>query len=179
MDPGIKTIICSVDLQTNQVKTVAQARYKHESWMNERKRLTDKYNHKHCAGMQTLLQATPYRKSVMPQRLEAYMQTINVIWDWIWPYQSWRRWRQFKFVSWKKKQQFLDTTVNPFKDVEDTRKQVLLFGNGGRKGGFMKLKGGGFKGPVLQLKRLLAKKHVVICCSEYRTSKLCLECGHP
>jgi hypothetical protein len=38
-------------------------------------------------------------------------------------------------------------------------------------------RGGGVKGPVLELRKRLAKEMVVIDCSEFRTSKLCLDCG--
>ena len=33
------------------------------------------------------------------------------------------------------------------------------------------------KGPVLEIKKRLSKEMPVIDCSEYRTSKLCLDCG--
>ena len=34
------------------------------------------------------------------------------------------------------------------------------------------------KGPVLELRKRLANKLAIVQCSEFRTSKLCLECGH-
>jgi hypothetical protein len=54
---------------------------------------------------------------------------------------------------------------------------VILFGNGANNGNFGRLRGGGVKGPVLELRRRLAEQMVVIDCDEYRTSKLCLDCG--
>lgn len=42
---------------------------------------------------------------------------------------------------------------------------------------FGRLKGGGIKGPVKEIKRRLAEHYAVISCSEYRTSKLCIQCG--
>lgn len=54
---------------------------------------------------------------------------------------------------------------------------VVLFGDGGSAGQFCRKKGGGVKGPVVELTNLLAAKTSVVVCSEFRTSSLCLECG--
>ena len=42
---------------------------------------------------------------------------------------------------------------------------------------YISRRGGGVKGPVIELRNRLAKEMVVIDCSEFRTSKLCLHCG--
>ena len=53
----------------------------------------------------------------------------------------------------------------------------VLFGDGANSGLFGRIRGGGVKGPVLEIKKRLSKQMAVIECSEFRTSKLCLYCG--
>ena len=38
--------------------------------------------------------------------------------------------------------------------------------------------GGGFKGPVKEIRHLFSKQVPVICADEFRTSKCCFLCGH-
>ena len=53
----------------------------------------------------------------------------------------------------------------------------MLFGDGANSGLFGRVHGGGGKGPVLEIKKRLSEQMPVIKCSEFRTSKLCLDCG--
>ncbi len=53
----------------------------------------------------------------------------------------------------------------------------MLFGDGANNGLFGRLRGGGVKGPVLEIKKRLSEQMPVIEVSEFRTSKLCLDCG--
>ena len=53
----------------------------------------------------------------------------------------------------------------------------ILFGDGANSGLFGRVRGAGVKGPVLEIKMRLSKQLPVIECSEFRTSKLCLDCG--
>ena len=53
----------------------------------------------------------------------------------------------------------------------------ILFGDGANSGLFGRVRGAGVKGPVLEIKEWLSKQLPVIECSEFRTSKLCLDCG--
>ena len=53
----------------------------------------------------------------------------------------------------------------------------ILFGDGANSGLFGRVRGAGVKGPVLEIKERLSKEMPVIECSEFRTSKLCLDCG--
>ena len=53
----------------------------------------------------------------------------------------------------------------------------VLFGDGANSGMFGRVRGAGVKGPVLEIKRRLSEQMPVIECSEFRTSKLCLDCG--
>ena len=54
----------------------------------------------------------------------------------------------------------------------------VLFGNGTDSGLFARVRGAGVKGPVLEIKKRLSEQMLVIQCSEFRTSKVCLDCGH-
>ena len=53
----------------------------------------------------------------------------------------------------------------------------LLFGDGANSGLFGRVRGAGVKGPVLEIKKRLSEQMPVIEASEFRTSKLCLDCG--
>ena len=53
----------------------------------------------------------------------------------------------------------------------------VLFGDGANSGLFGRVRGAGVKGPVLEIKKRLSEQMPVIECSEFRTSKLCLDCG--
>ena len=57
------------------------------------------------------------------------------------------------------------------------RGEPVLFGDGANSGLFGRVRGGGVKGPVLEIKKRLSEQMPVIECSEFRTSKLCLDCG--
>ena len=54
---------------------------------------------------------------------------------------------------------------------------LVLFGDCAISGFFGKVRGCGVKGPVLEIKKRLSEQMPVIECSEFRTSKLCLDCG--
>ena len=41
----------------------------------------------------------------------------------------------------------------------------------------VRVRGCGVKGPVLEIKKRLSEQMSVVECSEFRTSKLCLDCG--
>ena len=53
----------------------------------------------------------------------------------------------------------------------------MLFGDGANSGLFGRVRGAGVKGPVLEIKKRLSEQMPVIECSEFRTCKLCLDCG--
>ena len=71
----------------------------------------------------------------------------------------------------------MDQLVGRFKRFVGGDAPTVLFGDGASNGLFGRLRGGGVKGPVLELMKRLAEKMAVIQCSEFRTSKLCLKCG--
>ncbi len=128
-----------------------------------------------------------HRKSVHPDQFDLYLVQLRDAWTRLWP-----RWtrngqlqgllkgaRRTRLRRAAKRRQFMDKTMDRFKKAVaiPDRKAVILFGRGGETGSFTRCRGGA-KGPVLGLKRRIAKEFPVICCSEFRTSKLCFECGH-
>jgi hypothetical protein len=66
----------------------------------------------------------------------------------------------------------MNQLVQRFKRFVGGDDPKVLFGDGANNGQFGKLRGCGVKGPAL------ADKLAIVQCSEFRTSKLCLECGH-
>lgn len=124
----------------------------------------------------------PFQKSVLLDSLKVLVSTVKSQWKELWPLQQngqlQKAKRRRRFRKKNKHRQFMDATIKNIKEKITTegKTSVILFGNGGQSGGF-KCRGGGIKGPVLGLKRRLAQEFPVICCSEFRTSKLCSECG--
>ena len=166
IDPGISNIITAWNINDSQPSMMLkQGQYRHESGLNQVRQKT-----KPSAPLL-------YQKSVSLSRLNVYMGCIRQAWPQKWPLS--KKTRRWEFFRWIKRQSFLDKTVarmeKEFKVVD--KPTILLFGNAGQHGGFGKIKGGGIKGPVLTLKRLLAQKFPLINVSEFRTSKLCSECG--
>ena len=72
----------------------------------------------------------------------------------------------------------MDKTLNAIEKVCDVpgKQTILLFGKGGSSG-FGHVRGGGVKGPIVKIRRLLAKRVPIIHVDEFRTSKCCWECG--
>jgi hypothetical protein len=179
IDPGIRSILTGWKLgEKEEVMTLKQKKYRHESGLNSNlKKTTNRYA-KYMSDVKAAITKVPYSKSTNMNRISLYLQCLRLHWNQIWLYYSHKKIRQWKFQVWKKRQSFLDTflTQDIIKGTSD-KKTILLFGAGGAGGQFMKLRSGGFKGPVLGLKRLLAKKYPVITVSEFRTSNRCLDCG--
>jgi hypothetical protein len=74
------------------------------------------------------------------------------------------------------------TATSPSSSTRDYRNDnamppLIFFGAGSENGLFLRHRNGIFKGPTERLKRELAKRCVVVVSNEYRTSKLCLDCG--
>lgn len=173
VDPGVKSILTSWS-PTYQSSPfhLGQKEYKHSLGLSNAS--TQRYR-KRMAGVSESLSLVPYGKTSMTNRLSLYLNRVRLYWDEIWTYQKSKGLRRQRFYQWNRNQSVCDQFVN---DVRGScpENSVLLFGNGGAKGGFRQ-KGGGFKGPILKLKRLLARRFPVICVDEFRTSKLCLDCG--
>ena len=103
-----------------------------------------------------------------------YLAALGTVWDSSWKYHVRLKLRKIKFFAWRRREAWMDKLVNRIKDYSSG---TVLFGDGANSGLFGKLRGGGVKGPVLEIKKRLGKKMAVVDCSEFRTSKLCLDCG--
>jgi hypothetical protein len=128
--------------------------------------------------VQSLLTDNPYKKSVLLKRMDQYLEVIRLLWNKIWIFESHKKIRRMKFTQWINQQKFQDKVLQKIeKSCKVPGKQtVLLFGKAGSSG-FGHIKGGGVKGPIVRLRRLLAKRFPVIHVDEFRTSMCCWECG--
>lgn len=122
------------------------------------------------------LTAAPSPKRVNVGSFIAYMTAQASVWDEIWAYHGAIKQRKRRLFVRRRRDAWLDKLVNEF-EVRFGANPVILFGNGAEHGLFGRLKGGGVKGPVKKISRLLGKRYAVIITSEYRTTKLCLKCG--
>jgi len=179
VDPGVRSIMTTWTVGENQSSFgLSQGVYRHYSGLNHQK--LKNWYHQHLWFVQEALNDAPSLTSVSLKDMEAYLFVVYNCWDSIWGYRSKTRLLRLEYRRWIQRQQFCDRFVQKAYDVatdKGKRKAALIFGNGADRGGFMKVKGGGVKGPVLKLKRLLAKKLPVICADAFRTTKLCLHCG--
>lgn len=182
-DPGVINLVSTFALGENHSPiNVSQKAYKHS------------LHHRGVMATTSLLRCKlqpstddltihPFRKTVILSRFEVYLRVIRRHWSHVWRIEQKRQFRHNRFERWKLSQAFMDDTLNQYetqvKGPEEEKKQtILLFGNGGAgHGGFGALKGGGVKGPVKKLKRLLARRFAVITADEFRTTKCCLTCG--
>jgi len=181
VDPGVRSIITVFGLTDDCEKfELGQRQYRHESGLNDIPgRKKNPKARKTCAKRCPLL----HQKSVLTNNLDAYMSCVNLNWKNFWPLcndgKPQKGKRRVRLRRKMKRRNFMNKTMNRLKNTLETgknKKTVILFGRGGESGGF-KNRGGGIKGPVLELKRRMAQEFPVICCSEFRTSKLCYECG--
>jgi hypothetical protein len=184
IDPGKCTLLACSNLGTDEVHRVEQRRYQEESGM----RWFQAYRRKlEAVGggrqfMQALTALPGAKTSSSLSRWLLYLDCIQQHWS-----ARWRLVLQRSFLKkrWKKEQQrqrFMDRVVDEVAGTTETpmeNRPILLFGRGGEIGGFVKVRGGGVCGPVVELRKRLQRRTMVILCSEYRTSKCCLHCGGP
>jgi hypothetical protein len=178
VDPGVRSLLATWDLSNNTCPyNLGQAEYRHNSGLTRNVKWT-KNQYKNMQGVQLSLTNNPYRKSVIPARMIQYLEAVRLHWNKIWQFQSRKKVRRMKFTQWIHQQKFNEKVIQKIeKTCQVPGKQtVFLFGKGGSSG-FGKLKGGGVKGPVVRLRRLLARRFAVIHVDEFRTSKCCWECG--
>ncbi len=123
------------------------------------------------------LQREPYERWVTRSRFERHLELMEEHQDMLRGYQRSRNIRRMKFRCWQSQQSFFDSVVQAFKPSSPDKTTLIIFGNAGSDGSFVKRKGAGFKGPVVAMKRALAKHYVVVSADEFRTSSYCLHCG--
>ena len=176
--PGIKCIFTAVRLDdpTRKPLKVTQAEYREASKLNYtmKKLGSDTNDFKKWMGdvMEKLTNA-PSPKSVL--RYSEYLTALGSVLARSWAYHVRPKLRQIKFYAWRRRESWMAKLVNRVKAYAGGG--PVLFGNGANSGLFGKVRGCGVKGPVLEIKKRLSKQLPVIECSEFRTSKLCLDCG--
>jgi len=180
VDPGVRNLLSTWSIGTNTSPyNLGQREYRHNSGLNQNLVWTKK-RYQSMTDVKKALTDNPYGKSVLAERMTKYLGVIRVFWNKIWQFQGNKKIRRMKFTQWIHQQRFTDKVLKKFEKKCKVKKSstttVLLFGSGGSSG-FGKLKGGGVKGPVVRLRRLLAKRFAVIHVDEFRTSKCCWECG--
>ena len=179
-DPGVRDLLSTWTVGEGVSPYVlGQPEYRHKTGLNKlHKEIKNSRRHYKVTEVYRDLAACPHAKSVSLDHLEKYILTIKQYWSKIWNYQSVRQVRSQRFCRWIKRQKFLDQQLNKMEKKCKTadKTTILLFGNGGSSG-FGKVKGGGVKGPVVKIRKLLAKRFPVIHVSEFRTSMCCWQCG--
>ena len=178
IDPGVKSIITAVRLDDPTLKPlkVTQDQYRESSKLNyTMKKLGSRTkDFKRWMGdVMEILTNVPSRKSVL--RYSEYLTTLGLVWHRCWAYHIRPKLRRIKFYAWRRREGWIAKVVNRVKAYAEG--SPLLFGDGANSGLFGRLRGGGVKGPVLEIKKRLSTQMAVIECSEFRTSKCCLQCG--
>lgn len=122
------------------------------------------------------LDAAPYERSTFDDRFRQYLAVKAKHWKAIWFQHINPKYRYARFERYKRGQRFMDKWLQQTKTFAQGK--IILFGNGAHKaGGFMSVRGGKAKGPVKRFRKLLAQRHPVISCCEFRSSKCCFHCG--
>lgn len=178
IDPGINTIVQGWSIREQKpVVRWTMKQLEHEAGRNS-KQVSDR-RFDHLSRTYEAMQSSPYRRWVHPDKRREYLQMLGSVWDRIWAYESSKKGRRLEFRQWSKEQQAMAKFMARVKSEIPPEKTTILFGNGGGAGQFQRLRNGKRKPPTMKLKRLLAKEYPVICVNEFRTSKLCMECGLP
>ena len=179
IDPGVKSIITAVQLDdpTRPALQISQRGYQDGTFLNYKRRKIGAGSAVYLRDFKPIaavMAGAPSRKSVA--RYAEHLAALASVWDEAWTAHSRQKLRKLKFFVWRRREAWMDRKVQSVRDYAGPD-GAILFGDGADAGGFGKLRGGGIKGPVLELKRRLSKKVQTVTCSEFRTSKLCLTCG--
>ena len=175
-DPGVRSILTGVRLDKSNGKPfiVTQGEYRETSMLTwTMKKLgshTTDFREWMGGVMETLTNA-PSKKSVL--RYSEYLRALGSVWDRSWAYHARRKLQRIKFYAWRRREAWMTKLVSRIKEYAEGG--PVLFGNGADSGLFGRVRGAGMKGPVLEIKKRLSEQMPVIVCSEFRTSKLCLD----
>ena len=182
VDPGITRILTAVRLDKPDLPELKLTRgeYRDGSRMNWKLSKVGAQSASYRRDMQPItaaMNAAPSSKSVT--NFGGYLAALSNQWLGWWAAKSRLKLRKINFYAWRKREAFMDRLTNRVAAYSDSAQPTVLFGDGANGGGWGRLRGVGFKGPVLEIQQRLAKRCRVIKCSEFRTSKLCLDCGRP
>ena len=172
IDPGVKDIIHVVHLNSRRSYRLTQKGYLHDSLMDwYRKWMAKSYavHRQTHPNLKDLL----HQKTSRSTRVQEYAAQYGLQFREMWAFVTRKQILKRKFTVWRRRKSTLDKAVA--KVCNQTNNNVVIFGNGNK---FGRSRGGGFKGPVQELRMSFSKKVPVICADEFRTSKSCLLCGH-
>jgi hypothetical protein len=192
IDPGIRSPVTAILLQP-QVSVSQQpgeekmkrielkkGAYRYQSGQVWKKQKIDARYKVSMRGVEQRLNTVPYAKTTLYNRLLEYVSVLGSCWNEIWEFWSTNSIQRIRLEQQSKQRSCLDKLIQKFERLDSEKKKkkktVILFGNAANGGRFMKVKNAGFKGPVLKIRRLLAKKFIVLSVSECCTSKKCLDC---
>jgi hypothetical protein len=182
-DPGVRSLFHLASLQDkDKTLDVKQSQYRAESGRTQLSKVIARLRTEGSKELETALTAGPSSKSVLVRDLVGYYQIRARYWIASWEFVAQRKRRKAKLHAWGKRQAWMDGVVAQvgkiFKGGEGEQPPVLVLGNASEKrGGFGRVKGGGVKGPVKELRKRFARRFAVIVVSEYRTSANCIYCG--
>ena len=180
VDPGVRNVLtCWAVGQNKSPFKLGQRQYRHESGLDTALQKSNCIRKQYAETVQPHFDAVPYIKSVNLDHIKSYLQVLGQFWLCVWQFESGKKLRRIGFTRWIRQQEFIDKTLAKLDQVcqtDLTKKTIVLFGMGGSSG-FGHVRGGGVKGPVVKLRRLLSKRQPVIGVDEFRTSKCCLQCG--
>lgn len=168
------SLLCKVGKKRGRKKHKGRAR----RWDRRRRkeRLRKSFAHRTNGEFTDLVKAAPSSKTVDVAKFEKYVSALAAGWLSLWRANTTVRTRKIKFFASRRREAFMAEVVNNF-ERQFGGNAVVCFGAAADNGLFLRLKNGGLKAGVKELKRRLAEKFCVITCSEYRSSKLCLHCG--
>ena len=178
IDPGIKSVLTGVRLDdpNRDPFKLTQAEYQEESKLKHKMKKVGSHSHtfkKSMKKVQTVLSAAPSQKSVL--RYDEYLTALGTVWKRCWAYHVRPTLRRIQFYAWRRREAWMTKLVSRVKEYAGGG--PIIFGNGANSGLFGRVRGAGVKGPVLEIKKRLSEQMPVIEASEFRTSKLCLDCG--
>ncbi len=175
-DPGIITPVQWYDASTNQYPpSIGHLEYRHHTNNAFTRDAAEQLRDAMDRVRVNLIQY-PFERSTMTDRYQQYLVVMAGHWQHIWFQQINPKYRYGKFERYKRGQRFMDKWLSATSKFATGK--IILFGNGcHKKGGFMSSRGGKAKGPVKKFRKLLSRRHPVITCSEFRTSKCCFHCG--
>jgi hypothetical protein len=180
IDPGVKSIITAVrldqpDVAAVQVSQKAYCDQTLRNYKNQRLGAKSPYYKQHITPIQAIMAGAPSKKSVT--RFDEYLEALGRCWEGWWTAKIPLKLRKLNFFVWRRREAWMSNVVNKMKKLSGEAVPTILFGDGGSAGQFGKLRGGGVKGPRVEIQRRMAKQCRVVEVCEFRTSRLCLRCG--
>ena len=113
IDPGIKSLLTGWNMNNDEeVFTLKQKTYKHESGMNMHNKISTKRYERNMSDVKAVLDEVPYKNYVGLNRMTEYLKAIRGIWVKLWSYKSSEKIRMTSFIAWRKRQSFIDKFLN-------------------------------------------------------------------